>query len=151
MTSVHGSPERRVTRLRDTVRRRRNGWLYQDEVVRMDRTGIVIRHYYWPFGHKRIPFADIRSFDPRPLKAWHGQYRVQGIDMRGRWYSRDRDRGEKELAIDLDVGRRIRPILTPRDPDAVLEILTGGVSGSDFSESKSDESSEDENPEAWLL
>lgn len=108
---------------RAAARRRPREWLYTDSVVSMGEDGLVIKRYYWPAGRKRIPYAEIRRFNARPLRAWHGQYRVQGIDHRGRWYSRDRHRGEKERAIDLTVGRVIRPVLTPDDTDAVLEIL----------------------------
>ena len=104
-------------------RRRRRGWLYSDRVVRMDDRGIVIRHYYWPAGNKRIPYADIRGIAVRPLRAWHGQYRVHGVDHRRRWYSRDRTRGEKETAIDLDIGGLVYPVLTPEDPQWVAELL----------------------------
>ncbi len=101
----------------------RREWLYSDTVVKMNEDGIVINQYYWPVGRKRIPYTEIRSFTARPLRPWHGQFRVHGIDHRGRWYSRDRHRGEKERAIDLTVGRLIHPILTPDDIDAVLGIL----------------------------
>jgi hypothetical protein len=97
--------------------------LYADSIVRMREDGVVINRYYWPMGRKRIPYDEIRSFTTRPLRAWHGQFRVQGVDHRGRWYSRDRHRGEKERAIDLDVGGLIHPVLTPDDVDKVLEIL----------------------------
>ena len=106
-----------------TARRSRPEVLYSDSVVRMREDGLIINRYYWPVGRKRIPYTEIRAFTARPLKAWHGQYRVHGIDHRGRWYSRDRHRGEKERAIDLTVGRLIQPVLTPDDIDAVLEIL----------------------------
>jgi hypothetical protein len=89
----------------------------------MGEDGIAINRYYWPFGRKRIRYAEIRDFTARPLAAWHGQFRVHGVDHLGRWYSRDRHRGEKERAIDLTVGRVIRPVLTPDDPDKVLAIL----------------------------
>ena len=56
---------------------------------------------------------------------------MHGIDHRGRWYSRDRHRGEKELAIDLDVGGSIRPVLTPEDPDSVIDILRERLRGVD--------------------
>ena len=98
-------------------------WLYRDDVVKLDGTRLGIRHYYWPLGSKRVPYTSIAGFDRRPLKAWQGQFRVHGIDQRGRWYSRDRHRGEKDSAIDLDVGKRIRPVLTPRDVEKVIEIL----------------------------
>ncbi len=109
------------------ARRRRDEWVYTDGVVGMRRDGIVIFRYYWPLGRKRIRYAEIRSFTVRPLAAWHGQYRVHGIDHLGRWYSRDRHRGEKERAIDLTVGRVIHPVLTPDDTDTVLRILNDEV------------------------
>ena len=108
-----------------TVRLPRPGhqWLYSDRVVKLDEHALVIRSYYWPFGSKRIVYAAIKGFERRPLKAWQGQFRVQGLDLQRRWYSRDRHRGEKESAIDLDLGKLFRPVLTPEDPDLMLRIL----------------------------
>ena len=113
----------RPWRRKTASRRPRREWLYTDTVVRMRADEIVINRYYWPVGRKRIPYAEIRRFTARPLKPWHGQFRVHGIDHRGRWYSRDRHRGEKERAIDLTVGKLIHPVLTPDDIGAVLDIL----------------------------
>ena len=119
------SSKRVITRLAAPAGHR---WLYRDDVVKLDEHAITIRAYYWPFGSKRIPYEEIQRFERRPLKSGHGQFRVQGIDLRRRWYSRDRKRGEKELAIDLDVGKPIRPVLTPDDPIEVLAILQNHVS-----------------------
>ena len=98
-------------------------WLYRDRVVKLDEHALTIRSYYWPFGSKRIVYSAIEGLERRPLKAWQGQFRVQGMDLQRRWYSRDRHRGEKESAIDLDVGSLFRPVLTPEDPDLVVRIL----------------------------
>lgn len=141
-----------MAKRRDEVRRRRHRWLYEDDTLRMGPDHLIIRRYYWPFGRKRVAYDDIVGFTVRILKAWHGQHRVHGIDRRGRWYSRDSYRGEKELAIDLDVGGVIRPVLTPSDPDAVSEILRGRTDGAS---SQLDEAADAgpgaETPEAWLL
>lgn len=114
-----------VSSIRAWMRRRRvdSGLLYIDGVVRVDGDGLTVRRYYWPRGPKRIPFDRIRGYRTHALTMGHGQYRVHGIDRRGCWYSRDRSRQDKPLAIVLDVGRRIRPVLTPSDPQAVLAIL----------------------------
>ena len=109
------------------LRTARSQWLYRDDVVKLNDSQVVIRHYYWPFGSKRVPYTSIAGYHRRPLKAWHGQFRVHGIDQKGRWYSRDRHRGEKETAIDLSIGRRIRPVLTPHDVEKVTEILDNQI------------------------
>ena len=146
------SRPQRMNRLRNLLRRRSPTWLYEDDVVRLDETGITILGYYWPFGRKLIPYDDIDEFSLRPLKAWHGQFRVHGIDLRGRWYSRDRHRGEKEMAIDLDLGTRIRPVLTPDDPDGVVEILRAQLDRSSHLEPTEDvHPPAEESPESWLL
>ena len=141
----------RVNRLREAARNRSERWLYRDDVVRMDEVGIVIHNYYWPLGNKRIGYADISSFTRRGLKTWQGQHRVHGIDLRGRWYSRDRHRGEKELAIDLDVGGRIRPVLTVRDPDTVMRLLRQRLGSPAVDTPSGSEPPGDDDPEAWLL
>jgi hypothetical protein len=109
--------------LRRAVSRRRGPWLYRDDGVRLNEQEIVIARYFWPFGRKRIPYAAIERVTRRPLKPWHGQFRVHGIDLWGRWYPHDRARGDKDIAIDLHVGGAIRPVLTPDEPEEVLEIL----------------------------
>jgi hypothetical protein len=40
------------------------------------------------------------------------------------WWNFDRGRPGKEVALELDIGRRTRPTITPDDPDAVERILT---------------------------
>lgn len=123
LPSPVGSSSRLRRLVTSITRRPQPAPLYSDQVVAMMDDSIRVNRYYWPAGRKRIRYAEIRSFRPRPLAAWHGQYRVHGIDHRGRWYSRDRHRGEKDLAIDLVVGRLIKPVLTPEDVNTVLEIL----------------------------
>ena len=108
-------------------RRRGRGALYADDVVRLDAAGLRIRRYYWPFGARRIAYDEIRGYTTRPLTVGRGQYRVHGIDLGGRWYHHDVDRSNKPLAIVLDVGGRLRPVVTPSSPNDVLEILDDRV------------------------
>lgn len=113
---------RRGVRWLRRKRRTSRPW-YADEVVRIGHDGLTVRGYYWPVGRKRIPFDAIRNVHTHALTMGRGQYRVHGIDRHGRWYSRDRTRSDKSLAIVLDLGGRIRPVLTPADPQTVLALL----------------------------
>lgn len=132
MTSSTGSRIDAITdRAADLTRRtltalrpsRQPERLYADDVVVMDQDGLTIRRYYWPAGRKRIAYQDINSYQLRGLTIGRGQYRVHGIDMHGNWYSRDPTRQHKDCAIVLDTGSRIDPILTPDNPNTVVQIL----------------------------
>ena len=52
-----------------------------------------------------------------------GQYRIHGPGWPDRWYPRDTERPGKDVALLLDVGRRVKPVLTPDDPTLVLALL----------------------------
>jgi hypothetical protein len=40
------------------------------------------------------------------------------------WYNLDGGRPKKETAIEIDVGGRVLPTITPDDPAAVVRIIT---------------------------
>jgi hypothetical protein len=40
------------------------------------------------------------------------------------WWNLDPRRPKKNVALVIDVGRRVRPTITPDDPTAVARILT---------------------------
>jgi hypothetical protein len=44
------------------------------------------------------------------------------------WWNLDRGRPTKDVALVLDVGGRIRPTITPDDPETVERILAEHVS-----------------------
>jgi hypothetical protein len=98
--------------------------LYEDGQVRLDRSGITIRRYYFPFATgKRIPYMRIRDVQGRRMGALTGKGRLWGSGDLRHWAPLDLGRWRKETAVVLDLGRHIRPTFTPDDPDRVLAIL----------------------------
>jgi hypothetical protein len=102
------------------------GMLYDDGKIACDDTSLIIRRYY-PWGAKRVPYSSIRSvkhLSPLVVRKW----RLWGSGDVVHWWNLDRDRPKKELALEIDTGRRIHPTITPDDPRRVDRILTEHLS-----------------------
>jgi hypothetical protein len=93
---------------------------YDDGNIACDETRLLIRRYY-PWGDKRIPYASIKSVKRLPIRI--RRWRLSGSGDFIHWWSLDLNRRKKRVALDIDVGRRIHPTITPDDPDAVELIL----------------------------
>jgi hypothetical protein len=99
------------------------GLLYDDGRIACDDEGVIIRWYYL-WGKKKIPYTTIRAIKMRPLTRWRGKWRLWGSGDLVHVYNLDRTRPRKETAIEINMGRRIRPTITPDDPEAVARIVT---------------------------
>jgi hypothetical protein len=102
--------------------------LYDDSKIACDDNSLIIRRYY-PWGAKTIRYSTIRSvahLSPLGVRKW----RLWGSGDLVHWWNLDRSRPKKELALELDIGRHIRPTITPDDPQAVERILTEHVAPS---------------------
>lgn len=100
--------------------------LYDDGNIGCDDTSLIVRRYY-PWGAKRIPSTAIRAVDHlSPLGA--RRWRLWGSGDFVHWWNRDGGRPKKNLALVIDTGHRIRPTITPDDPDTVDRILTEHLS-----------------------
>jgi hypothetical protein len=97
--------------------------LYDDGGIACDDEQLIIKHYY-PWGAKRIPYPSIRAVNTRDLSAAGGRWRIWGSGDFLHWYNLDRRRPSKEVALEIEVGGRIRPTITPDDPATVARILT---------------------------
>jgi hypothetical protein len=95
---------------------------YDDGRIVCDEDGVRVRWYY-PWGDKSIPYRTIRSVTKRPLTRWWGKWRLWGSGDLVHWYNLDRTRPNKDTALALDTGGRVRPTITPDDPDSVVRIL----------------------------
>ena len=98
---------------------------YDDGAIRCDDQGIVIRRYY-PWGAKRISYDSIRSVKTFPLTGVNKvrRWRIWGSGDFVHWWNLDPARPKKDMALVLDIGRRVRPTITPDDANTVTRIIT---------------------------
>ncbi len=99
--------------------------LYSDRWISCDDQAITITAYYFPWGSKVIPYGTIRAAVIVPTATASGKARIWGTANPTLWASLDPQRPSKSWALILDIGRRIRPFLTPDDVDAVAQIIEG--------------------------
>lgn len=109
--------------------------LYRDRLIECATEEMLVRGYYFPWGTKHIPYSSIRSVRRVGMGPLTGKARIWGSTTLRYWASLDPGRPSKSTALVLDIGQRIRPFITPDDPDAVeaiirthsgAEIVTGG-------------------------
>lgn len=97
--------------------------LYQDKWITCTGDVLSIRGYYFPWGTKRIPYQSIRSVAPVDLATFRGRARIWGTANPRHWAGLDPSRPRKRRGLVLDLGRRVRPLITPDDPDAVQACI----------------------------
>jgi hypothetical protein len=99
--------------------------LYDDGNIACDQEGLLIRRYY-PWGPKRIPYTAVKGVEELPLTgpSKMRRWRLWGSGDFVHWWNLDRRRPGKDLALVIDIGRRVRPTITPDDPQTVGRILS---------------------------
>lgn len=95
----------------------------RDRWIRCEDEYIAIRGYYFPWGTKRISYDEIRGVRRVRLGFTRGKARVWGTANPRYWASLDPRRAAKDTGLVLDLGRPVRPLITPDDPDAVEECI----------------------------
>jgi len=96
---------------------------YHDRWIKCSSEWIQIRGYYFPWGTKRIPYGSIRSVRRVEIGALTGRGRIWGTANPRYWASLDPQRPRKHVGLILDLGRFVRPFITPDDPDAVEALI----------------------------
>src|SRR4051812_36371310 len=98
--------------------------LYEDRWLTCETDRLIIRGYYFPLGTaKVIAYRDIKAVTRRPLTFWTGSWRIWGTTLPGYWWHLDPARPRKQSALVLDLGKRVKPVITPDDPEKVMAIL----------------------------
>jgi hypothetical protein len=92
---------------------------YKDTWITAAEDGLTIRWYYFPLGTKHIRYPDIQSITRLPMEGvLTGRGRIWGTSSFRYWASLDPQRPKKRVAYVIDVGRTVKPFLTPADPGA---------------------------------
>jgi hypothetical protein len=102
---------------------------YDDGRVACTEEALVIRTYYFPPHDKRIPYGRIEQVRQEPTTGMSDRYRLWGSGDFIHWYNYDPDRPRKTVKFIIHVtGHKIRPVITPNQPDAVAaELAAHGV------------------------
>lgn len=102
---------------------------YDDGAIACDDETLVIRRYY-PWGAKRIPYTKINGVTELPLVGLNKvrRWRLWGSGDFVHWWNLDTKRPYKTVALVIDVGRHVRPTITPDDPETVERILKQQIS-----------------------
>lgn len=97
---------------------------YEDRRITSTSTRIVIRGYYFPTGRpKVVPYARIRGVAELSLGRLSGKGRIWGTANPRVWANLDPGRPRKSTGFVLDIGKSVRPFLTPDDPAAFRQVL----------------------------
>lgn len=98
---------------------------YEDDEVACNDAELVIKHYYFPLGSKRIPYDRIRAVHRMELTGINSirRWRIWGSGDFVHWWNFDPKRPRKKVALVLDTGHRVHPTITPDDADTVERIL----------------------------
>ncbi|MBO1419666.1 hypothetical protein [Streptomyces sp. FH025] len=103
--------------------------MYDDGLVACTERELVIRHYYFPIATaKRIPYGQIRGLRRVPLTPVRGRWRIWGSGDFTHYYNLDPGRPHKDVAFVVDLAGRIKPVITPDDPESLIAALaTHGI------------------------
>ena len=99
---------------------------YDDDQVTCTDSELVIKHYYFPSGTgKRIPYSRIRGVARLELTGVNAlrRWRIWGSGDLVHWWNLDPRRPSKSVAFVLDLGGKVRPTITPSDPEAFVLVV----------------------------
>ncbi|MBN1319890.1 MAG: hypothetical protein JXA87_03520 [Thermoleophilia bacterium] len=104
--------------------------LYRDRWIECTTESVIIRGYYFPFGTKKtIPYHRIQGMREVAMGPLTGQGRIWGSGDLRHYTNLDPGRPHKKRALILDLGRFIRPVITPDDTDQVKAIVSARMAG----------------------
>jgi hypothetical protein len=98
--------------------------LYSDRLVEITDDSILLRGYYFPFGGRRISFADISLINVEAASLWNGKYRLYGSGDLGTWFPLDWQRPSRHKLFFLEQkGKWPRVGFSVEDSTRVEQIM----------------------------
>lgn len=95
---------------------------YDDGLISATDGALIIRRYNALLQPKSIPYARIRSVERIPIGPGR-RWRLWGTTIPGYWFNLDPDRPRKSVGFVVDLGRPVKPVITPDDPNRLVEAL----------------------------
>jgi hypothetical protein len=95
---------------------------YREEGVVCESDTLVIRHYYL-WGSKKVAYRSIVDVQRVTMGVMKGRGRIRGTANMGYWTNLDTQRPLKTEGLILDLGTRVKPFITPDDPERVETII----------------------------
>jgi hypothetical protein len=95
---------------------------YDDGLIACSDDTLVIRRYGTLLRAKKIPYTQIRGVTQIGLGSVR-RWRLWGTTKPGLWFNLDWNRRHKSVALLVDIGKRVKPVITPDDPQRVIAVL----------------------------
>jgi hypothetical protein len=95
---------------------------YREKEVVCGTEVLEIRSYYL-WGSKKVPYGSIKGVQRIALSPMRGRARIWGSANVGYWANLDTSRPSKKEGLILDLGKKVKPFITPEDVDRVESIL----------------------------
>ncbi len=80
--------------------------LYADKLVEITENSILFRHYYFPFGSKRINLDDVASVKTLEPTLRNGKWRIHGTGDFRTWFPMDAKRRSRDLIFVITLRKR---------------------------------------------
>lgn len=97
--------------------------IYADRRIRCGSSELEIRGYYFPWGSKHVPYSNIKALTRVDMGTFRGKGRIWGTANPGYWANFDPRRSSKSVGFIVDLGKSVKPFITPDDPDAVERVI----------------------------
>ena len=95
---------------------------YREHGIVCENDALEIRHYYL-WGSKKVSYRSIVGVQRVTMGVLKGRGRIWGTANIGYWTNLDTQRPTKTEGLILDLGKRVKPFITPDDPDRVETII----------------------------
>jgi hypothetical protein len=76
-----------------------------------------------PVGSKDIPYSSIHGVERVDIGAFTGRARTWGTTNPRYWANFDPTRPKKKVGLILDIGKSVRPFITPDDLDVAEAVI----------------------------
>lgn len=97
--------------------------LYSDELVQINKDGLILHNYYLTGGDREVPFTEIEKITMQKPNVWNGKWRIWGTGFPRIWYPYDGNRMYRDRIFFIFFkGKKFKIGFTTKDSNAV-EIL----------------------------